>query len=119
VGKFTGKTHTETMNRRSYTINEQKLIVKGVARWGLHWDQILADQELALRTTRPGLTSNALQKKWTSMVQKNDVLVGFGMNDPIPLDFQIPEVEEVPPIQPQPQGDEVPAVPPIQPQGDE
>jgi hypothetical protein len=51
------------------------------------------------------------------MVQKNDVLVGFGMNDPIPLDFQIPEVEEVPPIQPQ--GDEVPAVPPIQPQGDE
>jgi hypothetical protein len=50
------------------------------------------------------------------MVQKNDVLVGFGMNDPIPLDFQIPEVEEVPPIQPQPQGDEVPAeiqVPPI------
>jgi hypothetical protein len=41
------------------------------------------------------------------MVQKNDVLVGFGMNDPIPLDFQIPEVEEVPPIQPQPQGDEV------------
>jgi hypothetical protein len=118
VGKFTGKTHTETMNRRSYTINEQKIIVKGVARWGLHWDQILADQELALRT-RPGLTSNALQKKWTSMVQKYDVLVGFGMNDPIPLDFQIPEVEEVPPIQPQPQGDEVPAVPPIQPQGDE
>jgi hypothetical protein len=34
VGKFTGKTHTETMNRRSYTINEEKLIVKGVARWG-------------------------------------------------------------------------------------
>jgi hypothetical protein len=100
VGKFTGKTHTETMNRRSYTINEQKLIVKGVARWGLHWDQILADQELALRTTRPGLTSNALQKKWTSMVQKNDVLVGFGMNDHIPLDFQIPEVPQI-----QPQGD--------------
>jgi hypothetical protein len=35
------------------------------------------------------------------MVQKNDVFVGFGMNDLIPLDFQIPEVEEVPQIQPQ------------------